>query len=192
MDNKENLSPPYEANRPIPLEETWITDIDGQSVQTPVRVMLRLLPQPKFVVEYDDFPEFAPHMNKEKCSISFANGGKVDMYALRLRMARKIQGTFSPVQEPCTILDQGKSLHSVQFSILNFPQFLGMQNQYIEVNGERQLYEIAQLKATPWLITITAPSNFSMCHIRGSLRIDSHAGPHDREAAGRARFSLQR
>lgn len=161
MDYKGNISPSYEANRPIPLEETWITDIDGQSVQTPVRVILRLLPQPKFVVEFDDFPEFAPHMNKEKCRISFANGGKVDMYVLRIRAARKIQGAFSPVQEPCTILDQGKSLQSVQFGIFNFPDFIGKHDQYIRMGRTEQRCGNARLEATPWLINITATTNLS-------------------------------
>ena len=161
MDNKENLSPPYEANRPIPLEETWITDIDGQSVRTPVRVMLRLLPQPKLVVEYDDFPEFMRHMKKETFRISFENGGKVDMYALRYRTAPKIQGAFSPVQEPCTILDQGKSLQSVQFSIFNFPDFFGKHDQYIKTDRTKQRCGNARLEATPWLINITATANLS-------------------------------
>ena len=159
MDDKGNMSPLYEANHPIPLEETWITDMEGQSVRTPVRVILRLLPQPKFVVEFDDFPGFALHMSKEKCRISFANGGKVDMYVLRSRMADKVEGAFSPVLQPCTILDKGRPLQSVQFSILNFPEFIGKENQYVEVNGKKHLCGIARLEAAPWLITITATSN---------------------------------
>ena len=155
------MPPANEANRPISLEETWITDIEGQSVRTPVRVILRLLPQPKLVVEYDDFPEVRPHIRKEKCHISFENGGKVDMYVLRSRMAEKIEGAFSPVRQPCTILDKGRPLQSVEFSILNFPEFIGKENQYIEVNGKKQLCGIARLEAAPWLITITATSNLS-------------------------------
>ncbi|MDE0404718.1 MAG: hypothetical protein OXI53_05340 [Nitrospira sp.] len=161
MDNKKNILPPYEANRTIPLEETWITDIEGQSVRTPVRVMLRLLPQPKLVVEFDDFSEVTDHMFKEKCSISVENGRRVEMTFVRVTCAATIHGAFSPVEQPCTILDGGSPLQSVQFSILNFPEFLGMQNQSIEVNGERQLCGVAQLKATPWSITITATPNLS-------------------------------
>lgn len=140
------MSPVHEANRPISLEETWITDIEGQSVRTPVRVIFRLLPQPKCVVEYDDFPEVRPYLfkGKGKYHISFESGGKVDMYMLRCRMAKKVEGAFSPVREPCTILDKGRPLQSVQFSILNFPEC-----------------EIARLEAAPWLITITATSNLS-------------------------------
>ena len=83
------------------------------------------------------------------------------MYVLRSRMAEKIEGAFSPVQQPCTILDKGRPLQSVQFSILNFPEFIGKENQYIEVNGKMQLCGIARLEAGPWLITITATSNLS-------------------------------
>lgn len=155
------MAPVYEANRPIFLEETWITDIEGQSVRTPVRVILRLLPQPKLIVEYDDFPEVRSHIRKEECHISFENGGKGDMYVFRSRMAEKIEGAFSPVRQPCTILDKGRPLQSVQFSILNFPEFIGKENQYIEVNGKMQLCGIARLEAASWLITITATSNLS-------------------------------
>ena len=161
MENKENISPTHGANHPILLEETWITDIDGQSVRTPVRVMLRLLPQPKFVVEFDDFPEFAPHTNKENCRISFPNGGKVDMYVLRLRVAQKIQGAFSPIQNPCTVLNQGRPLQSVQFGILNFPDFMGKHDQYIRMGRTLQRCGNARLEAPPWLINITATTNLS-------------------------------
>ena len=145
-------------NRPIFLEETWITDIEGLRT-TPA--LFWLLPQPKLIVEYDDFPEVRSHIRKEECHISFENGGKGDMYVFRSRMAEKIEGAFSPVRQPCTILDKGRPLQSVQFSILNFPEFIGKENQYIEVNGKMQLCGIARLEAASWLITITATSNLS-------------------------------
>ena len=161
MEGKENMSPVYDANHPIPLEKGYITNIEGQSVQTPVRVILQLLPRPRLDIEFDNFSEVVDHMFTEKCSISFENGRKVEMRFIRVTHAATIHGAFSPSEQPCTILDRGSPLQSVQFSIVNFPEFLGMQNQYIEVNGERQLCGKVQLVATPWSISITAGPNLS-------------------------------
>ncbi len=155
------MSPVYDANHPIPLEKACITNIEGQSVRTPVRVILQLLPRPRLAIEFDNFSEVRDHMFKETCSISFENGRKVEMRFIRVTHTATIHGAFSPVEQPCTILDRGSPLQSVQFSILNFPEFRGMQDQYIELNGERQLCGIAQLVAMPWSITITATPNLS-------------------------------
>ena len=158
----------HKANHPIILAETQIVDIDGQSVQTPVRAVLRLSPRLGLNIESDDLPPLI--FKKERFRISLENGARIEVIVGSYNLGGRIKGTLVPVTQPCLMMDKKRPLRSVEFSILNFPRFFGQQDQWIEVNEKNQRRGAARLQAGPWLIKITAVPNLD--EVRKTLKAD--------------------
>ena len=67
----------FEPNQPITLEETEIVNIDGQSVDIAVSVVLQLYPSPRVVIESDSLSDLA-HMENRR-EIVLRNGAQLDV-----------------------------------------------------------------------------------------------------------------
>ena len=122
------------ANHPVILAETQIVDIDGQSVQTPARTILRLSPRLSLAIESDDLPAIILNFNKSDFEIGLKNGARMTVCVGSYKLGKYIEGALVPRVQPCVVMDTKRPLRSVEFSILNFPQFFGQQDQWIEVN----------------------------------------------------------
>ncbi len=75
-----------------------------------------------------------------------------------------------PVTQPCVVMDKKRPLRSVEFSILNFRQFFGQHDQWIEMNEEIQRRGAARLQAGPWVVNVTAVPNLDK--VRKVLKAD--------------------
>ena len=102
-----------------------------------------------------------------------ANGARIARIEVSVgsyKLGGQIKGALVPVTQPCVVLDTQRPLRSVEFSILNFPQFFGQQDQWIEVNEKNQRRGVARLKARPWIVEVTAVPNLD--EIRKTLKAD--------------------
>ncbi|MEP0339405.1 MAG: hypothetical protein ABJ388_11980 [Alphaproteobacteria bacterium] len=149
-----------EANTPIPLGETDIEiSIHGVAETLAAKLWLRMLPDPGLSINFEGNistfrfgPNFGPAIVLKSSETKL--NGIVTTYSIE---NNKIRGTFRPVQEPCTVSKNTKKrLHSVQFSILNFPQFFGVQDNILSDGngGGRRLGHLI-LTAGPWNIDVT-------------------------------------
>ena len=158
----------HKANHPIILTETLVVDIDGQSVRMPARAVLRLSPRLGLNIESDGLPALV--FKKEHFRISLENGARIKVIVGSYKLGGRIKGTLVPVTQPCEVMDQQRPLRSVEFSVLNFPNFFGQQDQWTEVKGTNQRRGRARLQAGPWTIEITAVPNLD--EVRKALRAD--------------------
>ena len=156
------------ANQPIILAETQIVDIDGQFVQTPVRAVLRLSPQLGLNFESDDLPPLI--FKKERFWILLENGVPIEVCVSSYNLGTRIKGTLVPITQPCLVMDTKRLLRSVEFSILNFPQFFGQQDLWIEVNRKIERRGAARLQAGPWIVKVTAVPDLD--EVRKALKTD--------------------
>ena len=161
----------YKANKDIALAQTRIRfEVRGQCVDTPARVILRMLPSPRLVI---------------KCNLDLhdSNVGPADFQqdyitaTIHHQETELIVGQFTfpwgseniqadmslfPKREPISIHHTGESLASVEFGVLNFTEFWGEQDQTIPSNGNSYCRIGAmQLQADPWIVDITAAPNLS-------------------------------
>ena len=143
----------HEANHPIILAETQIIDIDGQSVRTPARVVLRLSPRLGLAIESNNLPPSI--LNKRDLEIELENGARMTVFVGSYKLGRCLEGALFPLIQPCEVINTREPLFSVEFSILNFPEFFGQHDQWSE---DRRL-GVAKLQAGPWITIITAAPN---------------------------------
>ena len=162
-----------EANRPIPLTEIRVEiNIGRKSLQVPIKATLRLLPQPGLIIETEE--RLLEHeteitnafRNKKPVILSLGNAATIETYIVHL----DDKVTLRPSKEPLTVRKTKESLHSVQFDVLNFPEFWGREDQTIEFNGEYRRLGSLRLKTPSWLIEIAAVSNLS--EIVKTLKVD--------------------
>ena len=158
------------ANHPIILAETDIVRIDGQSIRKPAQAILRLSPRLSLSIESDDLPAIVLSLSKNDFGIELENGARMTVCIGSYKLGKSIEGTLVPRVQPCVVMDTQSPLHSLEFSILNFPQFFGQQDQWIEVNENNQRRGAARLEAGPWTIMITALPNLD--EVRKTLRAD--------------------
>ena len=69
-----------EPNQPITLVETDIVDIDGQTVNVPVKVVFQLFPYPSVIIALEQWPSGVPTNGPFK--ISMRNGAQLDAMCL--------------------------------------------------------------------------------------------------------------
>ena len=116
-----------------------------------------------------------------------ANGARIEVSVGSYNLGGQIKGALVPVTQPCVVLDTERPLRSVEFSILNFPQFFGQQDQWIEVNEKIQRRGAARLQAGPWRIKVSAVPNLD--EVRETLNADggcavTHTGVIIRSGSG--------
>ena len=71
------------------------------------------------------------------------------------------RGSLIPARLPADVLDKKLPLKSVRFSILNFPEFHGMQDNWIETASGLIATPHVKLKASGWCVEITGAANIT-------------------------------
>ena len=158
----------YEANAPIALAETVIRlDVDCAQIELPARAILRLLPSPRLVIECAKDLS-AEHMQLDLTQSHMTASlfeGETDFVIgqtnLTMGEASKIGLTMLPKREPMSIHRTGKSISSLVFGVLNFPNFLRGQDKKVVVGAQWKLLGSAFLQAGGWEIEITAVTTLS-------------------------------
>lgn len=161
----------YEANENIALAQTRIRfDVNGHCVDRPAEAVLRMLPSPKLVIKCD-FDLKNSNVKMADLQQSYITATVLD------QQTEFIVGQFTfhwdpdnfqadkvlfPKREPISIHHSGERLASVEFGVLNFPEFWGDQDKRIQSNGNSyRRIGAMQLQADPWDIEITAAPNLS-------------------------------
>lgn len=162
------MEPTYDANGEIALAEVDI-EFPKAGLSSRATVLLGLSPVPniRFEVLHD-----SPAIH------SLLFNGLILNEAVVIRLSTGIQvevmsyGTsLVPVDGFVIALDTGEALHSVDFGLVNFPDFLkqGTIESYISDDG-RKGYRVSnsiELSAPPWLVEIRAVDNIKQ--VRNSL-----------------------
>ncbi len=153
----------YEPNAPIDLTETVIRfDVDGAQIEMPARAILRLLPNPRLVIEcveglseeYMQLDFTQSHITASlfdtKTEFIIGQGG------FTFGKASKVEVTLSPKYEPVSIYRTGKRISSLEFGILNFPNFLQGQDKKVVVGEQWRIIGSVLLRTDGWEIEIAA------------------------------------
>ena len=150
-----NVPIKFGPNEAIPLEETEIVNIDGQSVDIPVSVVLQLYPSPRVVIESDSLSDLAFMENRR--SIVLRSGAHLDVLfgALYFNPEKTI---LLPASQPVTVIDKDFLLKEVIFTIIDFPEAWGREDKWI--NDEQSVrIPHTKLESSDWSIDITGVQN---------------------------------
>ena len=160
----------YEANKAITLAKTRIRfDVKGQCVDSPAKVILRLLPRPRLVIKCEldlhnldvglsDFQQESVTATIHDQVMEFIVGQSPSPLGPVNTLAEM---SLFPNKEPVSIHHTGDSLSSVEFGVLNFPEFIGEQDEFTESNGSYNRVGAVSLQADPWIVDIIASPNLS-------------------------------
>ncbi len=171
------------SNAPIVLAEGRIVAIDNDTVDAPMRVIQRLTPDPRLIIECENLPDFH-YVGRNRCRIMLDNGTAIDVcdalsgltHMQRWSQSRRISGEFVPIIQPCVVMDAGRPLRSVGFSVLNFQKVFGQQDQYIEADGTVKRVSCILLQGSSWLIKITAIPGLGKELSSGEGYVVTHTG----------------
>ncbi len=161
----------YKANKDIALAQTRIRfDVRGQCVDTPARVILRMMPSPRLVIKCDlDLrnSDIGPADFQQDYVTATVHDQETELIVGQFTFpwdSENFQAGMSlfPKREPISIHHTGESLACVAFGVLNFPEFWGEQDKTIQSNGNSyRRFGAMQLQADPWTVDITAAPNLS-------------------------------
>ena len=158
----------YDANSEIALAEVQI-EFSQEGLSSNARVQLSLFPTPDIRIEIlQDSP--AIHsllanslLQGKHMTIRLSTGIQVDVMPYGT--------TLVPVDGSVIGLDSGEPLHSVNFGLINFPDFIkqGSVESYTSDNGKKgfRVSKATQLSGPPWLVEIRAVDNIKQ--VRKSL-----------------------
>ena len=165
-----------EVRSEIPLEEMQVEfEIDGRKVSTPAKAVLKLRPSPGIVFKVWDVPRnpewsdkvvpgqptltspkgSIPLFSEGPTSLRLKNGTTVDVVPSSWICTQE-EGTLYAAQLSYVVLDKGRPLKSIQFSVMNF--------------SRRVSYLLPLLEAPPWQITIDPVSDLET--LRKTLDFD--------------------
>ena len=154
------MKPTYDANAEIALAEVDVEFLkEGLSSRAKVLLDLSPVPDIRFEVLHDSPAIHSPLVD-----------GLIQNEPVVIRLSPGIQvevmpyGTsLIPVDGSVIGLDTGEPLHSVQFGLINFPDFLkqGSVDTFISDDGRKglQVSNAVQLSGPPWLVEIRAVDN---------------------------------
>ena len=160
------MSEAPQANQPIVLSETHLTEIGGKPAEVPVKALLQLLPQPRVILEVPDLPtpHFATATNSDALDVHLKTGE-----SLRVRLigwgftagrdATVYPATFGPYEQPCVVMDDGQPLSSTTAAILNFSQFYGSMDYFPETGDSRERVGSVTFSGDGWEVVLSAFSN---------------------------------
>ena len=130
---------PQEPNEPIFLEDIFITRINGHRLEEPcaARVVLRLSPTIMAVIESERFPIELLDSHMEMPFVVTVEGRcdvQVLRYSLRIPGSanRTAKGALCIFKSPFTVIKSDVEITSVSFSVLNFPQFYGQRDKWVD------------------------------------------------------------
>lgn len=158
----------YEVNAPIDLAETVIRlDVDGAQIDMPARAIMRLLPSPRLVIECaeglsDEHMQLDVTQSHITASLfDTKTEFVIRQTALTFGGASKVGLTLLPKREPMSVHRTGKRISSLDFGVLNFPEFLRGQDKQVIVGAQWRVLGSALLQAGAWEIEITAVPTLS-------------------------------
>ena len=153
-------------NRPIVLQRCSIQLLlDARSVCAQARVILRLSPNPRVVIEYDLPSDEAAASNeirsKRTVCVQLEQGTKIDALVGNYLAigGGKISGVLIPKEQPVTVFNNNLGMNRCKFALINFPSIWGKQDIYYtkERDGKALSFVTQHLKfeANPWVVEIT-------------------------------------
>ena len=148
----------YEPSQPITLANTSIVEVNGQPVETLVKVLLRLLPSPTVVMEADALPNIVH--SKERFRVRLGNAAELEAMVGSFNLGTG-QGYLIPARQPVDVIDKGLPIRKVNFGILNFPEFYGNQSVWVSDGRADTTIPHAKLDTPDWCVEITGLSNIS-------------------------------
>ena len=160
----------YKANEEIQLAQTRIRfDVSGQCVDGPAQVILRMLPSPRLVIKCDvdlKHSHVGPGELQQGRVTATIHDQKTEFVIGQLSFqwnpARFQAGmTLLPMREPIPVHHSDDKLASVEFCVLNFPQFFGEEDKTVTANGSYSRVGAIRLQADPWVVDIEAVPNLS-------------------------------
>ncbi len=155
----------YEANEEIQLAQTRIRfDVSGQCVDRPAQVILRMLPSPRLVIKCDvDLrnSNVGPGELQQGRVTATIHDQKTEFVIGQLSFQwnpERFQAgmTLLPMREPILVHHSDDKLASVEFCVLNFPEFFGEM-----ANGSYSRVGAIRLQVDPWVVDIEAVPNLS-------------------------------
>ena len=146
----------FEPNQPITLVETHIVNIDGQSVDIPVSVVLQLYPSPRVVIESDTLSDMTRGEHRKR--IELRNDARLDVL-LGTLPGNPEKVILIPASQPVNVIDKDLPLKEVLFAVLDFPQFYGKQDNWINDGEQCSRIPYAKLETSDWSIDLTGIPN---------------------------------
>ena len=142
--------------------EFWL---DGKPVRVSGEFQLNLNPRPSIVIVLGDLPVDVEIIDRTPFVVKLENGLEIEVFVTKSRIQSNVSSSRSsivlrPVKGRNDICRSASQLHSVEFSILNFPRFFKGDDKSHDVvtctgrNWER-LGSIV-LESPPWRVDITA------------------------------------
>ena len=162
----------HEPNAPIFLEDIGITHINGHRLVTPCRgrVVLRLSPTIMPLIKSDSLPMGILDSRLEMpFAITTTAGCRIEVVPLTISpvpgSARgTIKGTLGPYKSPCLVMKSDAQVKSVTFCVLNFPQFYGRKDKWVDWGGTSLRLGVTELDFGDWRVSITQDPGFSENH----------------------------
>ena len=188
-------SSPHEPNAPIFLEDISITHINGHRLEEPcsARVILRLAPTMMPLLESDSFPiDILDSRMEMPFVVTVKNGRDIQVVRSSSRVPGSVIGTFKGFlglyKSPLTVIQPDAKISSVSFSVLNFPQFYGQNDKWVD---SRRL-GATELVYKNLRITITEDANFSE-NAKFLNQVDGYVATHTGiiECRDRGTFSVK-
>ena len=116
-------------------------------------VVFQLFPHPTIVIELEYFPPVV--LRKERFTVSMSNGAQLDAMCPSPSFITG-KGSLITPRLPADVLDKKVPIKSVQFGILNFPEFFGRQDRWTETETGSTRVPHVKLEALGWCVEITA------------------------------------
>ena len=141
---------------------TRLTAVNGKPANEPVCVVHRLSHRAVVLVKSDELPATIFHegdYTKDSYEIELENGARMQVRVGTLNPGTW-RGTLVPVEQPCDAINTGELPQSVEFSILNFPQFLVSMIHGLKSNGQLCRVGVARFEAGPWIAEISSVPDF--------------------------------
>ena len=155
----------YGSNNPITLAETVVQfDVCGEPIEMPSKALLRLLPSPRLVIECtDSLSTENEQLASQSNVIASVLNTKIESLIVRSTVsigeASRISLTLLPKREPVTVHRTEERSSSVEFSVLNFPEFFRGQDKRVQVGNEWRVLGSALLRVEGWEIEVSAVTN---------------------------------
>ncbi|MXZ56511.1 MAG: hypothetical protein F4227_03650, partial [Gammaproteobacteria bacterium] len=132
----------HTPNTPIVFEDILITHINGYLLNEPCvgRVVLHFTPTLRTVIESENLPiGLNQHRMESRFTVTVEDKGDVLVVLARLSdpisPSRTSSGALALAKSPVTVIDRDEKVTSIYFSVLNFPEFFGGRDTWID--GQR-------------------------------------------------------
>ena len=158
-------------NTPIFLEDAIVTHIEGQRLPKPCsgRVTLHLSPRIICRIDLKDLPRWLANSQGKALLVTLKNGCEIKVLLFPnlndLLLNKNPNGTFKgflvPCKCPCTVIQPATRIRSIRFSVLNFLEFYGQQDKWIDVDGHSHRLGAVKIEHNGLRIEISQDPGFS-------------------------------